>query len=363
MSQGWKCPSCGRAWAPHIDQCKKCEPDAQSEQAPVGPTFAELWDRHYAPWAEVHLPKTWRPVRRNHRKYLVGFFGELSWQQCTHAKADEYVKWRREQTTIRKAPPTNATLNSELASLKACLSWCLTGAPAGQCPITGTNPIEGYPALPVRNVRNFSIAEGDFVRLLEHSRPMLRLILIFALETGMRRDEFRLLQWHEVDEKRQVVKLGAERTKTGEPREVPLSETAQAVLKAVPRYSRSKWVFEGPRENNRPLSKSCLDRWFKRARAKAGIQGPQGQEVWLHSVRKTFGTSKAMAGMPIYMLMDIMGHKSADVHFSYVKMSADYQGQAREFLNGRRGPLSLVPADGQQSNVASLMKFVKADSE
>ncbi len=42
----------------------------------------------------------------------------------------------------------NPTLNNELKSLKACLSWCLTGQPAGQCPISGPNPMEGYPLLP-----------------------------------------------------------------------------------------------------------------------------------------------------------------------------------------------------------------------
>ncbi len=34
---GWKCPDCGRCFAPHVDECKKCGPSP--DLFPSGVTF------------------------------------------------------------------------------------------------------------------------------------------------------------------------------------------------------------------------------------------------------------------------------------------------------------------------------------
>jgi integrase len=356
MASGWRCPGCERVWAPHVNQCSACEPGAVGAANTFQPTLETLWDEHYAPWGRKHVG-SWKAVRAGHRKHLLGFFGKLAWDKCTHAKFDEYIEWRRTQRTIRGGPPRPATLNSELASLKACLSWCLTGAPKGQRPITGPNPMDGYEELQVTSERRFPLSEADFMRLLEHSRPLLRLMLIFAFETGMRRDEFRRLTWDELDLNLAIVRLPAERTKTRRARDVPLSDTALEVLKLVPRLSRSVVVFENPKGNGQPVPKATLHRWFVHARTASGVKGPKDVNVWMHTIRKTFATRQAMSGMPIYQLMEVLGHSSADVHFEYTRMSPEYQGAIRDHLNRRRGPQAAT-AEQAPAAVSPLLKFV-----
>ena len=62
------------------------------------------------------------------------------------------------------------------------------------------------------------MADSDeYTRLLTHSVPWLQDILVFALNTGMRRDEILGLEWRAVDLNRQV--LVVMKSKNGEKRE------------------------------------------------------------------------------------------------------------------------------------------------
>lgn len=354
MAEGWKCPSCGRAWAPHVDECRKCEPGASA--APAGLTFRELWDKHYAPWAQRHQPKSWLAVRHGHGAHLLAHFGDMVWSAIQHATVDAYCDKRLSEVgKVTGKPIKPATVNNEVATAKVCISRCLR-----LHVMKGANPFDKYPELPVTSQRRFHLSEDDFVKLLEHSRPLLRLMLVFSFETGMRRDEFRCLEWTEVDLDRQVVHLPAERTKSRKARDVPLSDVACSVLRAVPRFARSTYVFENPKGNNLPVPETTLYTWFCKARKASGVKGPKDQAVWVHTLRKSFGTIQAMSGMPIYMLMEIMGHSSADVHFEYTKMSPEYHGVTRQHLNRRIGPQSAKKGEEPAKPAESpLLAYVK----
>lgn len=63
--------------------------------------------------------------------------------------------------------------------------------------------------------------------------PWLAPLVQLATETAMRRGELLALSWEYVDLKRRVAHLPI--TKNGEPRDVPLSTRAAAILKALPR--------------------------------------------------------------------------------------------------------------------------------
>lgn len=62
----------------------------------------------------------------------------------------------------------------------------------------------------------------------KHSHPMLRWIVVLALETGMRRSEVTSLRTDQVDLDRRVARLDV--TKNGSARTVPLSRRAAEVL-------------------------------------------------------------------------------------------------------------------------------------
>lgn len=345
-TQGWKCPSCGRNWAPHVDSCRTCEPGA-APAAAQAITVAQLWEL-FEPWGLRHIG-SWKPIHATHKQHLLAHFGALPWTGVVHARADEYVTKRLAERTLRGNRPVKAgTVNRELATLKAMINWGLGkragGPPPGQCALVGSNPLEKYPALPESTERDWHLPEDQCVKFLESCRPMLQMMVIFALETGMRRDEFRLLEWDEIHPERRIVHLAASRTKSRKERDVILSSLAMSVLEMFPKTSR--YVFQNPRGGNRPVGKSTLGQWFVAARQASGIKGPKGAEVWLHTMRKSFATISAMKGANIYMLMQHLGHSSKEVHDKYVRMSPEYYQAFRTFLDGGENPEQPAPKPG-----------------
>jgi integrase len=103
------------------------------------------------------------------------------------------------------------------------------------------------PVLAVRKpapgkARDRRLAPIEEKKLLGECAPPLKGIILFALETGMRRGEIQKLLWKDVD----LIKCTAQLldTKNGEDRTIPLSSRAIAVLKTLPRNINGK-VFSG----------------------------------------------------------------------------------------------------------------------
>jgi integrase len=81
--------------------------------------------------------------------------------------------------------------------------------------------------------RNRRLEEGEEDKLLEAADDVFRPIILFALETAMRREEISSLLWKNVNLRGRYVLLPE--TKNNEPRTVPLSTAALDILRGLPR--------------------------------------------------------------------------------------------------------------------------------
>jgi len=318
-----------RAFEALLEQAK-LSPSAGPPGPPI--LLSEVFEK-YDLYAREAIP-SWLHVRQSIWTPLTSFFAARPWTELSPQLVREYTSLRRAQGI---APSTR---NKEVAHLKAIVSWAIEE----QVIPTKENPIASVKREPVRNDRNFHIGEDDFQRLLSHCRPLLRSMLILAFETGMRRDEFRKLEWSEVDLKHGFITLAPSRHKagrTGRSRIIPLSSVALAVLE---RQGRSgKYVFPGP--TGQPVTRPTLGSWFRRARSQAGVRGPKGQQVWIHTMRKSFGSLAALGGMEIGTAMDIAGWADKRTADQYRSMSQRHIQTAREQLDARlKEPQRLLEA-------------------
>src|SRR5436309_4248074 len=81
------------------------------------------------------------------------------------------------------------------------------------------------------NQRRRRIAEEEEARLLEVAPPLLRSMIITALDTGTRQGEMLALQFGDIDWKRGLITLRGETTKSKKTRTVPIATTRlRAVL-------------------------------------------------------------------------------------------------------------------------------------
>lgn len=96
------------------------------------------------------------------------------------------------------------------------------------------NPVDAVRRPSLRGTaRTRRLEEGEEEKLLAAAHVDLKPVILFALETAMRREEIATLTWGEIDLKKRTAHLP--RTKNGEARTVPLSTKAVEILKGIPR--------------------------------------------------------------------------------------------------------------------------------
>ena len=121
--------------------------------------------------------------------------------------------------------------------------------------------------------------------------PNAQALFILALETGMRQSELLGIEWEDIDIGRRFVHLSD--TKSGDPRDVPLSPKALQTIEAIPRPVDGGRVFDVTQDRlTRSVPQAC-----KRARAifaqEHGQAAPVGWlegEIVFHTLRHTAAT-------------------------------------------------------------------------
>ena len=98
--------------------------------------------------------------------------------------------------------------------------------------ILSSNPVDKVKMPPSSPARKQRLEVGEFEQLEEASKrtknPHIWPVIVFAIETGMRRGEILGLRWEHVDLDRRIAYLPL--TKNGSSREVPLSTKVAQVI-------------------------------------------------------------------------------------------------------------------------------------
>jgi integrase len=189
------------------------------------------------------------------------------------------------------------------------------------------------------NVKPATLAKELELLLLSFSPEWLREIIVFALNTGMRREEILSLTWNHVDLLRKVATLIE--TKNGEQRTVPLNQLSIEVLQRASTVRNiSGYVF--PSQNGKKIMPRNLLRTFFTARAKAGLQ-----DVRFHDLRHSFASRMVQAGVDLYVVKELLGHKS-------FKMTARYAHHNTDSLKHGVEALLKVEGDSKCYNSATV---------
>ena len=128
------------------------------------------------------------------------------------------------------------------------------------------------------------------------------MVILFALNTGMRRGEILSLKWSSVTMKRKL--LTVEKSKNGTKRSIPMSQALMSSLKKPKIISISNKVF--------PHSVGAVKDGFDRARDKAGIK-----DFKFHDLRHTFATRLVQNGVDLYKVKELLGHKTIAMTMRY----------------------------------------------
>jgi integrase len=177
------------------------------------------------------------------------------------------------------------------------------------------------PRNPVKMVRRPSVPQGRKRRLEDGEEerllaacdrgrtPLLKQLVILAIETGMRRGELLGLRWEHVQLAKRIVHLPL--TKNGESRDVPLSRRATDTLTALLKNKRSNvdLVF--------PISGNSVRLAFEHLRVRAKLS-----DFHFHDLRHEAITRLFERGLNIAEVSAISGHKELRMLQRYTHLRA-----------------------------------------
>lgn len=298
-------------------------------------TFRDLWVKY-----EAHGSmktdggrtkiKGWA-IQASHAKRLLAHFGDLPWDRCDLNAADEYRQKRAKDINRRtkKEGVAASTRNREMRSAQACLSFAVKRG------VIGRNPLAGMADEPSVNDRNFAITQEQAAIFMNAARPQLRWFLVLLSETGTRKGELLSMEWTEVNLDSGFMKVLAHKAKSGKERLVTLSTNARALLEMIPQDGVNPYVFADLKGAGKHLNEDTLNDWWVTARDVAGIVGPKGQPVWLHTLRHSFATDYMVGGGNIETLMSQCGWSGQAMARRYINIAPRHHDASRGIIDAR----------------------------
>ena len=293
-------------------------------------TFTDLMDRYL----QEHASR-----RAHYRRYVImvgnlkRLFGD---PRLVHVTPKTIVAYKNKRYTDGVKP---ATINRELAVLKkafnlACREW----------EWVRDNPVCRVSMEREQNTRDRWLTEAEEKRLVSAAPGWLQELLIFAIHTGMRQGEILSLTWACVDLFRRTVTVFE--SKNGERRTIPLNQTVLELLKQKYGNRSVDTGFVFPSEAQTRLNARNIRRSLQIALKKAKIT-----DFHFHDLRHTCATRMVQAGVDLYKVQRLLGHKSPI-------MTQRYAHHYPESL--RDGVEALQAGRGVSTNLAQLQAVAEA---
>jgi integrase len=259
-------------------------------------TFFEVMERFSTEHAVKRLSY---PRLLIHVRHLKQFFGDKPLDQITPKQIVGY-KNKRYADAVKPA-----TINREVATLKKAFNlarreweWC------------SDNPVTRVSMEKENNARDRWLSRNEEMRLLSVASQWLQDIVVFAVNTGLRMGEILALTWGAVDLCRRT--LTVLRSKNGERRTIPLNRTVVELLSNREKLRPAStelvfWSKVGTR-----LDGPNLRRAFRLIVKKSRLD-----DFHFHDLRHTFATRMVQAGVDLYKVQRLLGHKSPQMTQRY----------------------------------------------
>ncbi|MFC1715564.1 tyrosine-type recombinase/integrase [Candidatus Poribacteria bacterium] len=275
-------------------------------------SFSDL-AAEYLEYARVNkAASSFRSDRCRIELHLLTYFGDIPIKRMTSQMVEDY-----KQVRLKEGASPN-TVNHEMANLSHMLRLAIQWQYVDKNVVSDVKRIR-IPEKPTR-----FLGRDEILRLVEAAREShIYPILMTALHTGMRKSELLNLRWTDIDFDQRAVTVQAKddwHTKNYKSRTLQLTPALYEMLREhrkqhLSRGVQSKYVFTYCGKRIRDNIKRSL----KTVLRKASLTG-----VTLHTLRHTFASQLAMAGVSLKEIQELMGHQSFVTTLQYAHLSEDH---------------------------------------
>lgn len=243
-----------------------------------------------------------------HIERLKSFFNGKYLSSITPEVVERYKSKRKKEVS-------SATVNRELACLKNMFSKAIDWGKAER------NPVKRVEFFRENSIKERILADEEIKRLMEAAdcseSEYLKLFLIIALNTGMRRSEILSLKRENVNFTKKFILL--EDSKSGKLRKVPMNEIVAGAIKRVDQDT--EYIFFNKKTKTRV--KNVIKSYITACK-RAGIK-----DVNIHALRHTAATKMINeAGVDVVTAGRILGHSSIKMTLRYCHPSEETMQRA-----------------------------------
>ena len=237
-------------------------------------------------------------------RVLIRLLGHLHLDEIDRRSLAEFVAIRK------RTGVTDATIRRDLALIGSIFTAAIRWGWADTSPVTRFNK----KALRESSPRTRFLTREEFARLHDAASEDLKPILMLAVETGLRKEELLGLTLPSIDLRRRELRLTI--TKTGRPRQVPLSPRALETIRELLERSRprSPYLFCKPDGSRVGDPKKA----FGGACRRGDIE-----DFRFHDLRHSFASWFVQDGGDLYRLSRILGHATLQMTARYGHLRTD----------------------------------------
>src|SRR6266566_3196603 len=250
---------------------------------------------------------------RTERNRVLAWAREFGNRPLGQITRTEIEAWRREK--MARCRP--ATINRDLSRLRHMLSLAV------EWELLEESPMAGIRFLRENNARTRYLSLEECQGLIASCiAPHIRAIVTVALHSGMRLGEILNLCWHDLDFASSFILVRD--SKNGEARHVPMDATLSVLFRAYPHRPGTDLVFSSSSGGHIVDVRTG----FQNACKRAGLI-----DLHFHDLRHTFASQFVMSGGDLYILKEILGHKSITMSHLYARLSPTYLIKSIDRMN------------------------------
>lgn len=300
----------------------------------------EFVEEVYLPWAK-DSKRSWRNDQ-SRAKAIVAHFGKRKFSEITPFDVEKFKLARSKSKVVKgknERTRSIASVNREIALLSRIFTLAKKNGEANFNPVSEVKFFRGEGKrtrylLPEEEEKLFAQFTGK--------RMSIRLIVLVALNTGMRLKEILELKRSDVDFHRDEIHIT--KTKTFRSRVVPMNATVRTELLDHMSRLESDHLFFNPKLGKARVS---VQHAFHSARTDAGLE-----DFHFHDLRHTAATRMAERGIDPFTIAAILGHANIRQTASYAHATQQSKRLAVAALEAKTENLGHNTGHNRQSQIS-----------